>query len=180
MWKGQEFLGILNSGGQMITKDPLTNTDRLEVSRTGRSSRIQSKMPNGLSSMTKFKKSQTKVEVSGNWLTGSKVENSLLSKLSTTTTDCVPLWIAYGMCYTVLSIPLLISVWTSIFSIKSSANPPSNGVHSLELNSNQQSASVMTLQHQALTNYHGAIWKSSPKMMTALPTSLISLILIST
>ena len=50
----------------MIAKDPLTNTDQLEVSRTGRSSRIQSKMPNGPSSMTKFKKSQTKVEVPGN------------------------------------------------------------------------------------------------------------------
>ena len=66
MRKGQEFLGILNSGGQMIAKNPLTNTDQLEVSRTGRSSRIQSKMPNGPSLMTKFKKLQTKVEVPGN------------------------------------------------------------------------------------------------------------------
>ena len=149
----------------MIAKDPLT--------------KIQSKTPNGPSSMTKFKKLQTKVEVPGNWLTESKVENSLPSKLSTTTTDCVPLWIAYGTCYTVLSTPLSIDVWTSIFSMKLSANPPSNGVHSLELNSNQQLASVTTLQHQALTNYHGTIWKSSLKMMTASPTSLISLILVS-
>ena len=56
MQKSQDFLGILNSGGQTIAKDPLTNTGWLEVSRTGRSSRIQSKMPNGPSSMTKFKK----------------------------------------------------------------------------------------------------------------------------
>jgi len=40
MQKGQEFLGILNSGGRMIAKDPLTNTDQLEVLRTGRSSRV--------------------------------------------------------------------------------------------------------------------------------------------
>ena len=66
MQKGQEFLGILNSSGQMIAKDPLTNTDQLEVSRTRRSSRIQSKTPNGPSLMTKFKKLQTKVEVPGN------------------------------------------------------------------------------------------------------------------
>jgi len=66
MQKGQEFLGILNSGGQMIAKDPLTSTDRLEVSRTGRSSRIQSKMPKGPSSMTKFKKLQKKVDVPEN------------------------------------------------------------------------------------------------------------------
>ena len=50
----------------MIAKDPLTITDQLEVSRTGRSSRIQSKTPNDPSSMTKFKKLQTKVEVPGN------------------------------------------------------------------------------------------------------------------
>ena len=180
MQKGQEFLGILNSSGQMIAKDPLTNTDQLEVSRTRRSSRIQSKTPNGPSLMTKFKKLQTKVEVPGNWLTRSKVENSLPSKLSTTTTNHVPLWIAYGTHYTIISTLLLIDMWTSIFLMKSSANPPSNGVHSLELNSNQQSASVTTFQHQALTNYHGTIWKSSSKMMTASPTSLISLILVST
>jgi len=66
MQKNQEFLGILNSGGQMIAKDPLTNTDWLEVLSTGRSSRIQSKTPNGPSLMTKFKKLQTKVEVPGN------------------------------------------------------------------------------------------------------------------
>ena len=66
MRKGQEFLGILNSGGQIIAKDPLTNTDQLEVSRTGRSSRIQSKTPNGPSLMTKFKKLQTKVKVPRN------------------------------------------------------------------------------------------------------------------
>ena len=66
MQKGQEFLNILNSGDQMIAKDPLTITDRLEVSRTGRSSRIQSEMPNDPSSKTKFKKLQTKVKVSKN------------------------------------------------------------------------------------------------------------------
>jgi len=66
MQKGQEFLGILNSGGRMIAKDPLTNTDQLEVSRTGRSSRIQSETPKGPSSMTKFKKLQTKVDVPEN------------------------------------------------------------------------------------------------------------------
>ena len=66
MQKDQEFLGILNSGGQMIAKDPLTNTDWLEVSSTRRSSRIQSKMPNGSSLITKFKKLQTKVEVPEN------------------------------------------------------------------------------------------------------------------
>jgi len=66
MQKGQEFLGILNSGGWMIAKDPLTNTDWLEVSRTGRSSRIQSETPKGPSLMIKFKKLQTKVDVPEN------------------------------------------------------------------------------------------------------------------
>jgi len=66
MQKGQEFLDILNSGGRMTAKDPLTITDRLEVSRAGRSSRSQSKTPNNSSSMTKFKKLQTKVEVPRN------------------------------------------------------------------------------------------------------------------
>ena len=56
MQKGQDFLGILNSGGQTIAKDPLTNIGWLEVSRIGRSSRIQSKTPNGPSLITKFKK----------------------------------------------------------------------------------------------------------------------------
>ena len=56
MRKCQEFLGILNSGGWTIVKDPLTNTGWLEVSRTRRSSRIQSQTPKGPSLMTKFKK----------------------------------------------------------------------------------------------------------------------------
>jgi len=66
MQKGQEFLDILNSGGRIIAKDPLTNTNWPEVSRTGRSSRIQSKTPKGPSLMTKSKKLQTKVDVPGN------------------------------------------------------------------------------------------------------------------
>ena len=66
MRKDQKSLDTPNSGGWRSAKDPWTTTDRLEVSRTGRSSKIQSKSQNDPSSMTKFKELQTKVEVHGN------------------------------------------------------------------------------------------------------------------
>ena len=66
MRKGQKSLDTPNSGGRRSAKDPWTTTDQLEVSRTGRSSKIQSKLQNNPSLMTKFKKLQTKVEVHGN------------------------------------------------------------------------------------------------------------------
>jgi len=54
--KSQEFPSILNSGGRMTAKDPSIITGCLEALITGKSSRIQSKMPNNPSLMTKFKR----------------------------------------------------------------------------------------------------------------------------
>jgi len=65
MQKNRKFPSTPNNGGQKNVNGLSIITDYQEVSKTGRSSRKQSKMSRDPSLTTKFKKSQIKVEAHG-------------------------------------------------------------------------------------------------------------------
>jgi len=66
MQKNQKFPNTPNNGGLKNVNGLLIITGYQEVSRTGKTSRRQSKTSRDPSLMTKFKKSQIKVEAHGN------------------------------------------------------------------------------------------------------------------
>jgi len=65
MQKNRKSPSTPNNGGQKNVNGLLITTGHQEVSKTGRSSRRQSKTSRDPSSMTKFKKSQIKVKAHG-------------------------------------------------------------------------------------------------------------------
>ena len=66
MQKNQKNLNIPSSGGQIHAVKLLTLTGHQEVMKTGNHSKRQLRTPSEFSSMTRFRKSQIKVEALGN------------------------------------------------------------------------------------------------------------------
>ena len=65
MQKNRKFPSTPNNGGQKNAVSLLITTEQQEVSKTGRNSKRQLKTSRDPSLMTKFKKSQIKVEAHG-------------------------------------------------------------------------------------------------------------------